>query len=479
MSGRKASPIRGSLLLTGGRLVSSLSGLILVWLIAHRGAGDLGVFRTLFSFFLVAELFPLLGLQIFLMREISLHRDEIKKYLLHSAVFALVVSVAVGFVLLGLSRFGGYSPEVSKGLVIITGTMPATALYVCFVPILVGLEKTASLGVLQALETLGRTMIGAIFVLLKWDILTVITVLVAVRWLVLIAYWLCIRRDAANGLWRFERNFFKSIIAQVPVFAGITVFVAISRFAAPLMLPWMQGDRAAGQFGASYVIVDIALLLPTAIVANLMPRLSLLAKDSVTLLSRAAQDGIKMMAMGTLPVAGLVTLLAKPLLAVIFRNPDVYVAAAPLLQINIWLCVFMAFDQVLSSAIVACGKQRYDLQTVAIGAIATLGMLFGGISTMGVRGAAIGLAGGCLLQLSARFVLFAPHLCGINPLPLVWRPVVATGIMMVSVFWIPLAYWPLAAVVGLVVYISAMKLLGALSEEEWNGINMLLRARKT
>ena len=476
---KPGSPIRGSLFLTGGRLVSSLSGLVLVWLIGKRGPADLGAFRTIFSFFLITELFPLLGLQIYLMREIALHSSQTRKYLLHSVAFALIVSVFVAGVLLVLSRWGGYSEIVSKGLVVITGGMPATALYVCAVPILIGLEKGATIGLLQAVETLVRTLLGAAVVLAGGSILGAIASLVAVRWLMIFFYWKSIRPPPLSGGWKFEAAFFCNLLNQVPVFAGITVFAAVTRFAAPLMLPWMLNDAAAGYFGASYVFVDIALLLPTALIANLMPRLSVLARKSIGNLSRAAQEGIKLMALTMLPLAGLITLLAQHILPIVFRNPDVYTHATLLLRIGIWICFLMSLDQVLSSTIVACGKQSLDLKSVAIGAIATLAALYGAISVYGASGAPLGLVAGYSIQLITRFFLFARHVPGLNPLPLIWRPVIATATMMTTMIWIPAGYWLLGAPLGLGVYLGVLGILGALRASECEGIGLLLRTGKT
>jgi O-antigen/teichoic acid export membrane protein len=476
---RGGNPIRGSLMLTGGRLVSSFCGLVLFWLIARRGASDLGVFRTLLSFFLITELFPLLGLQIYLTREIAVDRTHLRKYILHSVLLALAVSLVGILVICAIARWGSYSPAVSKGLLIITGAMPATAVYLCALPVLIALERGATVGVLQAVETFARTVIGSILVLLGWPIMSVIGAIVLVRWLVLIAYWRECKPPPEPEGWRFEKAFLLKIVRQIPVFAGITLFAGISRFAAQVMLPWILGDKAAGQFGAAYVFIDIALLIPTALVANLMPRFSLLARDSIGHISRAAQESIKLMALGMLPVAGIVTLVAHPLLGIVFHNPEIRDAATPVLQVCIWVCFFMSVDSVLSSTIVACGKPSFDLQSVAVGAVATLGMLYVAIARLGVVGGAVGLLAGCAIQLGARFVIFGAHVPGLNPMPLIWRPVVATAAMMGLVCWIPLANWPLIVAAGILSYSLFLYVLGALSASECDGIGSLLRSRKT
>ena len=264
----------------------------------------------------------------------------------------------------------------------------------------------------------------------------------------------------------------------MPVFAGITLFVAITRFAAPLLLPWLLNDQAAGHFAAAYLFVDLAVLLPTALVANLMARFSQLAKDSPGPLTQAAREGVKLMALTMLPVAGLVTLLAEPLLTLVFRSPEIFRPATPVLQISIWLCVLMAVDQVLSTTLIACGRQRDDLRSVALGAVATLVMLFSAIAAFGVRGAAIGLVAGYTLQVSVRFVLLGRLLPDFKTLAVVWRPVVATTVMMSTVIWIPRPDWILAAVAGPLLYLLILASLGALRPVECDGLGLLLRSSK-
>jgi O-antigen/teichoic acid export membrane protein len=375
-----------------------------------------------------------------------------------------------------LAKTGGYSPAISGGLILLTLALPATALYLCAVSLLIGQEKGATLGVLQAVETLVRTGLGVVCVLLGGSVLSVITTLVAIRWLVLLGYWRALQVPPDPDGWRFEPAFFRKILAQVPVFAGITLFVAITRFAAPLLLPWLLDDQAAGHFAAAYLFVDLAVLLPTALVANLMPRFSLLAKDSPGPLTRVAQEGVKLMALTMLPVAGWVTLMAGPLLALVFRNPEIFLPATPVLQIGIWLCVLMAVDQVLSTTLIACGRQRDDLRSVALGAIATLVMLLSAIAAFGVRGAAVGLVAGYTLQVAARFILLTRLLPDFKPLPAVWRPLVASTVMMGIVIWIPRPDWVLAAVTGPVVYLLVLAALGALRPVECEGLGLLLRS---
>lgn len=408
---RRGRLIRNTLMLTGVRIFASLCGLALTWIIAHREVNDLGAFRTLFVFFMVSESLLLLGMQAFLFREMALHPDQIRRYSLHALFFALGTSVIVGIGFFILGAFGSYSPVVSCGLYLLTLALPASALNMVALCILVALEKSATHALIQGLETVVRTIICLVLLWKGWSILSVMGIFVASRWLVQIIYWRAIAPHLGSGVWFWDRAFFREFISQVPTFAGIALLAIALRFAAPLILPWVSGDQAAGQFGAAVVFLDMVLLVPTAFVTNLMPRFAVYAKESLEVLGRACESSVEIMALGILPVVALIMLLAEPMMHLVYRSNPAYEASIPILKIAIWVCLFSAMDQVLSAAIVSCGKQKVDLKVLAVGAGALVVLLLFFIHLEGAIGAGKGLLGGTIVLVITRFYFVKKLLC--------------------------------------------------------------------
>ena len=468
--------ITSSLLITFVRILSSLCALGLTLLVARNGAEDLGAFRTLLVFFLIADFLPLLGMHTFVIREVALHAGKLKAYLLHSFVLALAVSMVAGVVLLALAKFGNYSPTIGRGLVVLCSALPASAANLCAIAALVGLGKGVSFGMIQGLETVARTIVSVVCLLAGWGILAVIISFVVVRWLILFFYWTSIAPHAREERWKWDTSFFRSFVSHIPTFAGIALLAIVSRFLAQLMLPWMTDNAAAGQFAVAYVFIDIMLLAPTAMVTILAPQFAQNANVSMDLLSHACKQGAKLMGIVMIPCAALIMMEAQTIIHLLFHSKTGYDLSPLILQIIIWVAFIMAVDQVLAAAIISCKKQVVDLQTLCVGSLVLLVALNLFIRSHGAVGAGLGLLAGSVVMLFVRFVLVGRHITGLNPLTLFWRPAVASAGMCLAV--VVLANmrvpWLLQIALGGGIYLLLMALFGSFAQSERTELLTLL-----
>lgn len=465
-----------SLSQAGVRLLGSACALFLTWLIARRSVDDLGVFRTLFVYFLISEFVPLLGMQTFLFREISLHPDQIKKYTLHAFVFSQVVAGGAILALCGLSWWGHYSPEISRGLFVVAAGLPATAASLVGLSILVGAGQATRFSLVQGLETLLRTAVGIACILRGWGVLSVILAITATRWVTLYGYWRSVQPLFQGESWCFDRGFFREFMSHVPTFAGITTLSLISRFATQAMLPWMLNDASAGQFAAAYMFIDLALLVPTALTTNLMPVLARKARESTAALGESCHQGIKIMVTGVLPISAIVAAIARPMFAAVLPGKASYAVSAQVLEVVIWTCSLQAVDQVLAAAIVARGRADVDLRTVAIGAGSLIVLLIALIPRYGVRGAALGVLAALGVALTARFILVGKHIPDLRPFEAFWRPALSAGAAAVLTFTLAPWNWLAAALLGAASYLSLLGIVGGFARAEREGVLRLLQA---
>ncbi|HTB81371.1 MAG TPA: polysaccharide biosynthesis C-terminal domain-containing protein [Opitutaceae bacterium] len=475
----RAGPLLNSITQAGVRILGSVCALILQWLIARKSADAFGVFRTLFSYLQIGDFVALLGMQTYLIREISLHPGEIKKQGLHALLFALLVAVAGIILMSGLAFFGsGYSPTIRHGLFIVAGSLPATAASLVGISILIGLSQTTTCSLVQGLETVLRTGAAIVLVMLGYGILPVIAGMVIVRLFLPLAYWYAVKPKFSNEPWKVDWAFFRNFLRQVPTFVGITLLAMVLRFATPLILPWILNDAAAGQFGAAFIFIDLVMLVPTALTINLIPLLARKGKESGSALVESCQQGIKIMAMGVLPIAAILTVVAQPLFASVFPGKASYLISATVLKIVIWTCCLQAIDQMLSAAIVSKGKQHIDLLTLAIGSTGLLVLLVILIPLFGVIGAAFGFLGGLTLLIVARFILVGRHIGSLQPLELLWRPAMAAVAAMAAAMAATRIHWLAGVVAGGLAYLAALGLLGAFARDERDGMLRLLQAEK-
>ncbi len=475
----KAGIFINSLLQAGVRVLASVCALLLTWLIARHSVDDLGVFRTLFVYFLISESISLLGMQTYLVREISLHPDRLGSYVLHALVFSLAVAVIAFVGLNGLALFGGYSLSIREGLYIVAASLPATAAFGVALSMLVGTGKTMTLSLVQGLETIGRTGAGIVFVSLGWGVLPAIAAMAVIRWLVVIGLWKKLKPAFAGTTWRWDKTYFREFLGHVPTFMGITLLAMVLRFAAQIMLPWVIGDAAAGQFAAAYLFVDMALLVPTAMVLNLSPLLARKAQESTLALVNSCRQGIKVMLLGVMPFAAILCVIAGPMFSALFPHNPAYEVSARVLSVIIWICCLQVIDVMLSITIVSTGKQHIDLQSLSVGAICAVAFLGIGIPVFGIMGAAFGLVAAFALQVIVRFILVSRELGRLHPWSLVWRPLVAAVAGMVAAHFIQQFHWLAGAMCGGLVYLVMLVAVGTFTVSERESFGRFLHSGKT
>jgi O-antigen/teichoic acid export membrane protein len=447
-------------MLTALRLVSSLAALALNWTIARRGAGDLGSFRTVFVFFTIAESLLLFGMQSYLFREISLHRKQVLKYAGHGLVLASVASLFAAGALIALAHGGAYSRNISTGLWIILFSLPASAANLCALCVFVGLEKSRWYALIQTVETIVRTGVGIALLYLGWGIMSVIAVFVACRWMIQLVNLWVLAPYVRGDCWTWDGAFFRKFLSHVPTFAGITIMALVIGAGAQVMLPWIRDDRTAGEFSAAAVFVDLVLMVPSAFVTNLVPRFALYARESIDRLSASCRFAMTITAAGIVPIVIGTMVMAGPLIDLVYRHNPAYLPSVPILQISIWICLLRGIDQVLSSALVASGRQNLDFLTLSIGSSVMVTVSYVLIHRDGAIGAAVGLVSGTGALLVTRFFLVCRHLPGLNPFVLFWRLAVGAAVMLLVMHAAGSLTWWLNGICGATSYVLTILALG-------------------
>jgi O-antigen/teichoic acid export membrane protein len=467
---RSSGVAGGSLMMIAARVIASACAFILFWVISQISVGQLGAFRTIFVFFIFTEFLPLLGMQQYVIREISVLSGQIKSFIFHAFIFSLIIALVIIAGLLAVAIFGNYSSLVSGGLLLVACALPATAATLCLQSALIGLGRGAAFGFIHGLETIIRTISGIILIYSGQSIIMVVVSFIAIRWLIVAVYWLAVSRHCGRETWRFDPVFFRNFLNQAPIFAGILVLFLIIRFAAQLMLPWMKGDEAAGFFAVAYQFLDLALLMPTAFIINLLPVFSQQARVSLDELNDYCQNALKVIALVIIPAVVVVFMQAEPIVLLIFKKS--YLPSVLLLRIIIGITLLLAIDQIFSTAMIASGRQKTDLLTLSFGATVILLILWPLISFWGTLGAAAGYFAGVFSLVVARILLARSFLKDFNLASQIWRPVVA-GLAAAAIMAATPFYWLINICLGLSVYLFLIILLGAISKEQRKSMSRL------
>ncbi|GAB6037499.1 hypothetical protein JCM15519_20580 [Fundidesulfovibrio butyratiphilus] len=425
--------LRGSALLALARILGSGTAQLLYWMLARASMSDLGVYRTVLVFFFAAEALPLLGMNQYLVREMAKNPGATGACLRSAARLAAPVTLAGGAGLFLLAHSGVYGPDISRGLFWVLATLPASAVVLIAQSVLVGRDRSATLGLLQSAESCLRTFASIALLLLGFGVDSLLAVLALVRWLFAALYGARVLPLARPDPLRFSaKDSLRDFAGQIPVFAAITFLYIVFRFSPQAQIALIGGEAEAGVFAVGYQVMDLVLLVPTAVAVNFMPLLARAAEISPGNVARACGRLLALTSAAVLPCVILAGRLADPLVRVVF--PKAWPDAVTAVHCMLWTAFLLCLDQALSTLLVACGRQDADLRSLAVGAAATVVLTPLAALWAGASGAAGALVCVALLLVAARLVAIrgvAPGLLRAGRLPLT----LAGGTVMAGVTW--------------------------------------------
>ena len=153
------------------------------------------------------------------------------------------------------------------------------------------------------------------------------------------------------------------------VFLG-SVFAVIYLKVDQIMLKWLVGSEEVGLYAVAATLSEAWYFVPVAIVASLFPKLIKLKESNPELYKTRLQQIFDLLFMLALLVAIAVTLLAQPIITLMFGNP--YLESASILVVHIWAALFIFMRAAFSKWILIENVLIFSLITQGMGAIANV-----------------------------------------------------------------------------------------------------------
>jgi len=383
---RASGVLRGSAMLSLSRILGAGTSQLLYWVIARASMADLGVFRTVMAYFLASEAFALLGMNQYLIREVAKDERDTWACLRNAVILSVPVMLAGGAALCLLARSGSYGADISRGLYWVIASLPASAAVLIAQSLLIGRERGATMGLLQSGETCLRAFTCIALIQTGAGVDGALAALTVVRWVFAVCYVLALRPLLPRSDWgHAAAGTFRSFTAQLPTFAVITLLYIVFRFTAQTLVALLRGDAEAGIFAVGYQVLDLVMLVPTAVAVNFMPVLARQAGSREGLV-QACGRMLALASLAVLPCVVLAGRMADPLVRLVF--PKAWPAAVLPVQCMLWASYFLCLDQALSVLLVASGRQTADMRSLAAGTAAVVLFIPPAASFFGAQGAA-------------------------------------------------------------------------------------------
>lgn len=211
------------------------------------------------------------------------------------------------------------------------------------------------------------------------------------------------------------------------------VLIFLNNRGADFVIGRMSGSHALGLYSVSY---DLANLPTTELVYPIQravfPGYSQLAGD-IDKLRVALLEVIGLMAILTMPIGLLIAALAEPMVLALLGAQ--WLEAAPLIQVLAFFGVIRALHGPAGSIYLALGRPRLVALLSVVQLTIALGLMTAWVPAQGAVGAAWSLLVGAASAMAVNYWLAFRHL-SLAPtalLAVIWRPVLAGGLMAAGV----------------------------------------------
>ncbi|MGH9816809.1 MAG: oligosaccharide flippase family protein, partial [Candidatus Acidiferrales bacterium] len=236
-----------------------------------------------------------------------------------------------------------------------------------------------------------------------------------------------------------------------------------------VLLGFLRGVREVGVYNAAYKVLTVALAVPLAYFQGLFPALSRTWGEGAAALRGLAERSLRLCAIVAIPIGVGGTLLAEPVVALLF-GPQYAESAGPL-KLLVWSAVLVILRGSYRHGLNAAGMQNLDLRCAVASCSLNVGLNVVLIPRFGVMGAAAATVTADVVWLAMAGWYFGRRITPLGPASALARPLLA-GVVMAGTLWFaePL-FWMARAVLGVTVYFVVLLALGEPEVRGWLGIS--------
>jgi len=466
---------RNAVFLLVAKAVSTVLGLVLVLFMA-RNLGDVqfGIYSIGLAIGGICGVLADVGLNNLTTRQLARNPSSPSEFLgnVISIKLMLAVPVAVcAFCVLVLFDYVPYTRDII--LIIVANALLFQGFHSFYYHVIEGFERMQYITALEVLKRVAYLCAGFLTIHFGYGILGfVIGMLLCDGINLLIVWWICRRNFGIRIKVGVTIQKWPGLIRKALPFGLLLAFTMILSSTDIVMIGALHSEEAAGWYGAAIRLISTLSLIPLMSASAMFPSVARLHHEAPGEGGEILTDVIRPMVLLGIPVAVGTTMLAEPIVLLLFNQE--YILAAPALRILIWsLCLnFISLPMVFFLS--AVDRQVYA--TTSLGLCALLNIIFNIvlIPAHGLIGASIttvisqvALLGLCYMALRNKISNVA-----------LFKNILQGGLASIGL-WYYLTVPPSLHVIGVIalaipIYVLLLIIVGALKKEDWNKCKQLL-----
>ncbi len=466
----------------GSALMRVSTAVLFIAVGRNLGPEDAGIFTLGITYYTIIVALSAFGLHELLVREVAPRRHEGGRYLTNYLVLRLLVTALLYAGLLLLLKYVlPYSEEAKIVISIMAlAAFPEAIFGLCqslfaanerlFVPTIGAFINSAvTLGVgFWLLTTEGSVTSVA------WSLPIADTAGILVFPFALVSLF---RQVPQSVMPRPSWSFLRMQLRFTPGFILLGIFTTLNFQAEAFIISLLLTEADLGYFGAAQTLVAGFLLIPMAIRVTLYPLMARYRHEDEEQLFQIYRKSGQYLLMLGLPIAVGVTLLAEPIILLVYG--EAFLPAVPVLRLLIWEVVVVVLSVPVARMLLVYNYQSAAAWMRGFTMIVSVLLNLLLIPILGIVGAGIARVLAALLFFAIIYLFVQVKI--LHGMRLRVHPglIVAT-LMMAVVVWqireMPL-YFPV--LVGVFVYGAATVVLGVFSAEDRYYLRQLFQARRS
>ncbi|MDP3938765.1 MAG: flippase [Deltaproteobacteria bacterium] len=412
------------------RVVQLAAAAVLARSLSTAGFGDLGYVIAIQTFFLFMGDF---GVEKIVLKEIARRPGEAERLVGAAMTLRALLSVASAVLAALFLVATAPTPRLAWLGIAACATLPFSlgSLYPAFYQARLEVGRAAWLAFLQGAVT-STLLVAAAFAPSFWPRLggarleLVVAALAIAQPVALVLLGFVSKRDIRPRL-AVDRALWKTYLREAAPLAFNSACILITLRADQIILRSLRGADALGQYVAALRLYDAFTMVPAVLLLSAYPLMARYDRESPERYYETAKWSYKLLAVFILPVALAMTVVAGPIVKLLYGAP--YASSALPLAILMWSLFFSFTSMVTFDAVTAAGRQRIFFLLSIVTTAVNLALNFLLIPRYGAPGAAV-----ALLLTSALNLPFLAWIAETRPLvrklaEATWRPLGVTGLL--------------------------------------------------
>ncbi|WP_457549426.1 flippase [Archaeoglobus sp.] len=374
-------------IIIGGDVINKIISLVIIVVLArYLGSAGYGKYAFVLAYLSFFGVIADFGVNSILVRDISRNKSIASKYIGNSAVMKLIFSILAIILSVIIITLTSYPMDTKTYVYIASITLLFSSLSGLYAVLFQVYLKMKYSTVANLIDRFLFAILILELALLNGSLFYVFIAFVFSKFVGMVVSYIYFRKFVTPK-YEIDLRIWKYLLKESWPLTLTTVFVMIYMRIDQIMLSIMCGDSAVGYYSVAVSLVESLGIIPGAFMMSVFPFLSEYFQNSKEVYKRIYKLCFKYMSMLIIPIAVGTTLLAEPIIKLIYGYK--YLPSVSALQVLIWSEVFVFIGVVYNQILISANKQNIIIILTGTSAIINIILNILLIPIYGIVGAGI------------------------------------------------------------------------------------------